>query len=150
MKCLLVHRSATMRRIMENALREIGCDEILIPPETGHALELCDESTSLVTTEWDQPGNDGIDLVKRIRASQDGSRIRILMVSSRDTREDVMEAVQAGVNDYILKPFTAETLMLKLGQLLETGEPESEEASAPSPPDPDPKNPNDSGTVDSE
>ncbi len=146
MKCLLVQRSATMRRIMANALREIGCDEILNSSETGHALEMCDESTDLVITEWGQPGDEGIDLVKQIRANQASSQTRILMVSARDSREDVLEAVQAGVNSYILKPFTAETLKLKLGQLLGADEAGTEEPADASTLDPTQEAPSGSGT----
>ena len=81
MKSLLVHNSATMRRILANALREIGCDEIIESPDRDQAPELCDEKTDLVITEWSLSGTNGIDSVKQIRAEEKNSHIRILMVS---------------------------------------------------------------------
>jgi len=120
MKCLVIHRSATMRRIFSKVLRESGCAEITEAEEWDEAAgQLLDHAIDLVITEWSIAGMDGIELVKEIRAREGTSKIPILIVSPRNSREDVMLAVEAGVSGYLLKPFTAETLRLKLQQLLE-------------------------------
>ena len=124
-----------MQRILTNALGEIGCTEILASPDGNHALEQCDETTDLIITGWSQQGNDGIDLAREIRAKEDCAQIPILMVSTRNSKDDVNAAIQAGVNSYILKPFTVETLKLKLEQFACADEDEPAEADTPSPPD---------------
>ena len=117
MRCLLVHPSATMRRVFASALRDAGCEEIIDSPDAGRALEQCDQTIGLVITEWSARGTEAIDLTKSIRAKGNCEQARILMVSARDSRGDVNEAIQAGVDGYVLKPFTIETLRRKLEQL---------------------------------
>ena len=122
MKGLLVHPSATMRRVFAGALKDAGCDEVIEATDPCLALEQCDQTIGLVITEWSRRGTEALDLTKGIRARNDCEATRILVVSARDTRDDVNEAIQAGINGYILKPFTEETLRRKIGELAETAD----------------------------
>ena len=118
MKFLLVDPSATMRRVLKNALTAVECDEIIEAADGRQALERCDASVDVAITEWSLPVLNGIELVKRWRANPETSKVRVLMLSTRNSRADVLEAVQAGVQHYLLKPFTAENLRLKLEDLV--------------------------------
>jgi len=137
MKCLIIHRSATMRRIFGNALREIGCAEIAETEEWDDAVgQLLENATDLVIAEWSTTGADGLELIKQIRTREATSKVPILMVSARNSKEDVMLAVEAGVSAYLLKPFTAEALKHKLDQLLGSKKAETTEAAASEQPAP--------------
>jgi len=107
-----------MRRILANALSRAGCEQILQASDGQQALEHCDGATDILVTAWDLPGLSGIELVRRLRANPDTGGIRILMVTTRNTREDVLEAVRAGVDGYLLKPLEPETLRRKIDALL--------------------------------
>jgi two-component system chemotaxis response regulator CheY len=124
MKCLVVDPSATMRRVLINALRETGC-ETLEAADGKQALERCGREVDAVLTAWNVPGMSGIELLRKLRENPETAEIRVMMVTGRNLRQDVMEAIQAGVNSYLLKPFTQETLRIKLGELLRM--PEAEE-----------------------
>jgi two-component system chemotaxis response regulator CheY len=121
MKCLVVEESGTIRRILWNALHGLGCEEIVEAADGKQALERCDAEVGLVVTGRNLPGLDGLELVKRLRQAAETAQVRILLVSARNTREDVMEAAQAGVNGYLLKPFTLDVLRQKLEELLQAG-----------------------------
>jgi two-component system, chemotaxis family, chemotaxis protein CheY len=121
-RCLVVDESATTRRILRNVLRDLGADEVI---EVGHgreALEHCDETLDLVITDRALPGLDGLDLVRRLREKPETAAIPVLMVAARGTRRDVLLAREAGVNGYVIKPFTPECLRPRLEALLR-GEP---------------------------
>jgi two-component system chemotaxis response regulator CheY len=118
MKCMVVDESPTVRRIFRNALRELGCDEVVETADGRQALELCDASFSLVVTDWDAPGVGGVDLLKRLRVNTETATVKVLLISTRNRREDVLEAVEAGVDGYLLKPFVGESLKLQLESLL--------------------------------
>jgi two-component system chemotaxis response regulator CheY len=118
MRALVVHRSATLRRALENALRRAGCDEVLTASDASQALESCDSAVGLLIAAHDLPGMDGLELVRRVRSSSGGSATRILMVSARSRTPEVLAAVQAGVDAYLLEPFSAWTLEEKIAELL--------------------------------
>src|SRR2546422_400445 len=82
------------------------------------ALERCDGATDVLVTAWDLPGISGIDLVRRLRSNPDTGGVRVLMVTSRNAREDVLEALDAGVDGYLLKPLEPETLRRKIDRAL--------------------------------
>ena len=118
MRALVVHRSSTLRRVLENALRRAGCDEVLTTSDASRGLESCDSTVGVLIAARDLPGIDGLELVRRVRSSAGGSPTRILMVSTRNRTQDVLEAVQAGVDVYLLEPFSAWTLEEKIAELL--------------------------------
>jgi two-component system chemotaxis response regulator CheY len=101
-----------MRRIITNFLREAGCDEIQACADGARAGELFGEEGpfQIVVTEYDLPGSTGLDLVRTLRKDQDASQLSILMVSTRNSRSDVTEALESGIDAYVLKPFSAEAL----------------------------------------
>jgi two-component system chemotaxis response regulator CheY len=127
MKCLVVDHSATMRRVLGNALRGLGC-EVIEESDGKAALDRCDRDTTAVLTAWNMPGMTGIELVRQLRSNPDTAAVRVLMVTTRNLRQDVLEAIQIGVNGYLLKPFNHETLRTKLDELLRADGGEQAEA----------------------
>ena len=118
MKCLVVDDSATMRRIVVNALKSIGYDNVVEAGDGSDALQKCDATIELVITDWNMPVMGGLDFVKNLRANPQHARTPILMVTTRSVKEDILHAVEAGVSSYILKPFTPQVLKEKIDQML--------------------------------
>lgn len=118
MKCLIVDDSATMRRILLNALKSIGFGDVTEAGDGKEALERLTPEIGLVITDWNMPVMGGLDFVRALRGSPATEKLPVLMVTTRSGKEDIMEAVQAGVNSYILKPFTPSVLKEKIDQLL--------------------------------
>lgn len=118
MKCLVVDDSATMRRIVVNALRSIGYDNVVEAADGSDALQKCDASIELVITDWNMPVMGGLEFVKGLRAKSDHSKTPILMVTTRSVKDDILQAVDAGVSSYILKPFTPQVLKEKIDRIL--------------------------------
>ena len=117
MKCLVVDDSATMRRILINALKTIGYNDAVEAADGREALARCDASIEMVITDWNMPNMGGLELVKHLRSDPKTARIPILMVTTRSLKEDILQAVEAGINNYILKPFTPQVLKEKLDQV---------------------------------
>jgi two-component system chemotaxis response regulator CheY len=117
MKCLVVDDSATMRRIVVNALKTIGYQQVVEAGDGREALAMCDGSIDMVITDWNMPNMGGLELVKSLRANPQTSKTPILMVTTRSVKEDILQAVEAGVSSYILKPFTPQVLKEKLDQI---------------------------------
>lgn len=118
MKSLVVDDSATMRRIVVNALKTIGWNDIVEAGDGAEALSKCDGSVELVITDWNMPVMGGLELVQQLRANPDTAKLPILMVTTRSVKEDILQAVQAGVTGYILKPFTPQSLKEKIDQVV--------------------------------
>lgn len=118
MKFLIVDDSATMRRIVANSLNRIGFTDFVEAGDGAEALAAFDGSIEFVITDWNMPNMGGLDLVKALRARPDGKGVPILMVTTRSIREDIVTAAQAGVNNYVVKPFTPEVLKEKIDQIL--------------------------------
>ncbi len=118
MKCLVVDDSATMRRIVVNSLKTIGYADVVEAGDGKEALAKCDQSVEMVITDWNMPNMGGLDLVKALRANPQTSKLPILMVTTRSVKEDILQAVEAGVSSYILKPFTPQVLKEKLDQII--------------------------------
>jgi two-component system chemotaxis response regulator CheY len=118
MKFLVVDDSVTMRRIIVNSLQRIGYDQTVEAGDGQEALGLFDSSIQFIITDWNMPNMSGIDFARALRARPDGKNIPILMVTTRSVREDILAAVEAGVNNYILKPFTPPVLKEKIDQVL--------------------------------
>jgi len=117
MKFLVVDDSATMRRIVVNSLRRIGFEDCVEAGDGVEALDTFDSSVEFVITDWNMPNMGGLDFVRALRARDDGKEIPILMVTTRSVREDIVQAAQAGVNNYVVKPFTPQILKEKIDQV---------------------------------
>jgi two-component system, chemotaxis family, chemotaxis protein CheY len=119
-KILIVDDFSTMRRIVKNLLGDLGFTNTTEADDGTTALaELQRAHFDLVITDWNMPGMPGIDLLKAIRADANLSKLPVLMVTAEAKREQIIEAAQAGVNGYVIKPFTAQTLGDKLAKIFE-------------------------------
>lgn len=118
MKFLVVDDSVTMRRIMINALQRIGYTDVVEASDGHEALTAFDSSIGFIVTDWNMPVMSGLEFARAVRAHPAGSSVPILMVTTRGAREDIVTAVEAGVNNYILKPFTPSVLKEKIDRLL--------------------------------
>lgn len=121
MKFLVVDDSPTMRRIVCNALREIGYDELSEAEDGEDALEKLDaEPVDFLVTDWNMPNVNGLELTREIRNHPERGELPILMITTRGMKEDVMDAMQARVNNYVVKPFTPDVLREKIDLILKT------------------------------
>jgi len=118
MKCLVADESSLMRRIMIRALATLEHRDVIEVTDGVEALQHCDQSVGLVITDWTMPTMSGVEMVRHLRANPATASVPVIMVSSRNLRESVAEAVEAGVNAYLLKPVSAETLRNKIEQIL--------------------------------
>lgn len=117
-KILIVDDFSTMRRIIKNLLRDLGFNNTHEADDGTTALPMLRNGDfDFVVTDWNMPGMQGIDLLKTIRADADLKHLPVLMVTAEAKREQIIEAAQAGVNGYIVKPFTAATLKEKLDKI---------------------------------
>ncbi len=118
MSVLVVDDFATMRRIISNVLKQLGFENILEAEDGTKALQIMEtEKVDFVITDWNMPQMSGLDLLKAIRASEDKKDIPVLMVTAEAMQENIMKAAQAGVNNYIIKPFDAKTLSDKINKI---------------------------------
>ena len=118
MKFLVVDDSATMRRIVVNSLQRIGYSDIVEAEDGLDALNKFDASIGFVVTDWNMPNMTGTELVQALRQRDDGRTVPVLMVTARSVREDIITALEAGVNNYIVKPFTPQVLKEKIDSLI--------------------------------
>ena len=117
MKILIVDDSSTMRRIIINTLSRIGYTDVIEGDNGKSGLEkLGQGGVEMIITDWNMPEMDGLEFVKSVRGQNPA--IPILMVTTNAAKEDIVEALQAGVNNYVVKPFTPETLKEKIESLL--------------------------------
>ena len=117
MKILIVDDSSTMRRIIINTLSRIGYTDVVEGENGKSGLEkLGQGGVEMIITDWNMPEMDGLEFVKTVRGSNPS--IPILMVTTDAAKEDIVEALQAGVNNYVVKPFTPDTLKEKIESLL--------------------------------
>ena len=115
MKVLIVDDFATMRRILRNILKQIGFTDINEADDGSTALkELKKEKYDLILCDWNMPEMPGIDLLNTIKADDELKGIPFVMVTAEAQKDNIVGAVKAGVNSYIVKPFTAETISDKL------------------------------------
>ena len=118
MRILVVDDFATMRRIISNVLKQLGFDHILEAEDGTKALQILEtEKIDFVITDWNMPQMSGLDLLKAIRSSEDKKHIPVLMVTAEAMQENIIKAAQAGVNNYIIKPFDAKTLSDKINKI---------------------------------
>ncbi len=120
MKILIVDDFSTMRRIIKNLLRDLGFNNTQEADDGSTALPMLQNGDfDFVVTDWNMPGMQGIDLLRAIRADDNLKHLPVLMVTAEAKREQIIMAAQAGVNGYIVKPFTATTLKEKLEKVFE-------------------------------
>jgi two-component system chemotaxis response regulator CheY len=115
MKILVVDDFATMRRIVKGVLKQLGFMNIIEAEDGINALkELKKENVGLILSDWNMPNMTGLDLLRAVREDANLKTIPFLMITAEGQKENVVEAVKAGVNNYIVKPFTPETFNEKL------------------------------------
>ena len=120
MKILIVDDFSTMRRIIKNLLRDLGFNNTQEADDGQTALPMLQSGDyDFLVTDWNMPGMQGIDLLKAVRADSNLGSLPVLMVTAESKREQIVEAAQAGVNGYIVKPFTAQTLKEKIDKIWE-------------------------------
>jgi len=120
MNVLVVDDFSTMRRIITNVLRQLGFDNIFEAEDGSKALQIIEsERVDFVITDWNMPQMSGLDLLKAIRSSDNEqlSNIPVLMVTAEALQENIIAAAKAGVNNYIIKPFDANTLAEKINKI---------------------------------
>lgn len=118
MRILSVDDFSTMRRIIKNLLKQLGYHNVLEADDGTAALEMLRrQKIDLVISDWNMPKMTGIELLKAIRADESLKQIPLLMVTAEAQRENVIEAAKAGANNYIVKPFTSETLKDKIDKI---------------------------------
>ncbi len=118
MKVLVVDDFSTMRRIVKNILRQLGFTNITEADDGSTAWEILNkEKIDFIVSDWNMPQMTGIELLRKVRASDHLKDTPFLMVTAESLQENILEAVQAKVSNYIVKPFTAETLMQKIDKI---------------------------------
>ena len=120
MKILVVDDFSTMRRIIKNLLKDLGFTNIEEADDGITALPMLQNGNfDFLVSDWNMPGMTGIDLLKAVRADPKLSGLPVLLVTAESKREQIVEAAQAGVNGYVVKPFTAGTLKEKIDKIFE-------------------------------
>jgi two-component system, chemotaxis family, chemotaxis protein CheY len=118
MKIMVVDDMSTMRRIVKNLLKQLGFANVDEAENGQEALiKLRADKFGFVVSDWNMPVMSGIELLRAIRADEGLKTIPVLMVTAEAQKENIIEAVQAGVSNYVVKPFTAETLQEKMGKI---------------------------------
>ena len=122
LKFLVVDDFSTMRRIIKNLLNDLGYPNVEEADDGKTALPMLQTGAfDFLITDWNMPGMPGLDLIKAVRGDAKLAKMPVLMLTAEAKREQIIEAAQAGVNGYVIKPFTAETLKEKLDKILGPG-----------------------------
>ena len=117
-KVLVVDDFATMRRIIKGVLKQLGFANIVEAEDGNMALEeLKKDKFGLIVSDWNMPNMTGLDLLKAVKGDENLKKIPFIMVTAEGQKENVIEAVKAGVNNYVVKPFTPETFGVKLAKV---------------------------------
>ncbi|MCF6330109.1 MAG: chemotaxis response regulator CheY [Sulfurimonas sp.] len=120
MKLLVVDDSSTMRRIIKNTLARLGYKDILEGADGVEGWNQIDSNPDIdmLITDWNMPEMNGLELVKKVRADSRFTDLPIIMVTTEGGKTEVITALKAGVNNYIVKPFTPQVLKEKLGAVM--------------------------------
>jgi two-component system chemotaxis response regulator CheY len=119
LRFLVVDDFSTMRRIVKNLLHELGYPNVQEADDGQSALPMLKSGGfDFLVTDWNMPGMPGLDLLKAVRADPALAKMPVLMLTAEAKREQIIEAAQAGVNGYVIKPFTAITLKEKIDKIL--------------------------------
>ena len=120
MKILIVDDFSTMRRIVKNLLRDLGFTNTQEADDGLTALPMLQNGDfDFLVTDWNMPGMTGIDLLKKVREDERLRTLPVLMVTAEAKREQIVTAAQAGVNGYVVKPFTAAVVKEKIAKIFE-------------------------------
>ncbi len=120
MKILIVDDFSTMRRIIKNLLRDLGFTNTSEADDGHSALPMLQHGDfDFLVTDWNMPGMTGIDLLRACRADERLKSLPVLMVTAEAKRDQIIAAAQAGVNGYVVKPFTAAALQEKIEKIFE-------------------------------
>jgi two-component system, chemotaxis family, chemotaxis protein CheY len=120
LKFLVVDDFSTMRRIVKNLLHDLGYKNVAEADDGSTALPMLKSGDfDFIITDWNMPTLPGLALLKAVRSDPKLARLPVLMVTAEAKREQIVEAAQAGVSGYIIKPFTAQTLSEKLAKILD-------------------------------
>ena len=120
MKILIVDDFSTMRRIIKNLLKDLGFNNTVEADDGNTAMPILKAGgIDFLITDWNMPGMQGIDLLKAVRGNEELATLPVLMVTAESKREQIVEAAEAGVNGYIVKPFNATTLKEKIEKIFE-------------------------------
>ena len=118
MRVLVVDDFSTMRRIVKNILRQLGFTNMVEADDGTTAWEILNkDKIDFIVSDWNMPQMTGIELLRKVRANEEFCDIPFLMVTAEAQQENIIEAVQAKVSDYIVKPFTPETLKQKIDKI---------------------------------
>lgn len=118
MRVLVVDDFSTMRRIIKNILRQLGFNNVVEADDGTTAWEVINkEKIDFIVSDWNMPQMTGIELLRKVRASEEYGELPFLMVTAEAQQENIIEAVQAKVSNYIVKPFTAETMKQKIDKI---------------------------------
>jgi len=119
MKILVVDDFATMRRIIKNTLRQIGYENV-VEAEDGEAAvaKLETERIDFIVSDWNMPKMTGLELLRWVRSHDEFKDLPFLMVTAEAQKENILEAAKARVNNYVVKPFTAETMEEKIDAIM--------------------------------
>ncbi len=122
MKILLVDDSSTMRRIQKNTLSSIGFDDVTQAEDGQIALDMLlkNPDFELVLLDWNMPNMNGIDCLKSVKGSDITKHIPVIMVTSESEKSRIIEAIQAGAANYVVKPFQPDTLKEKIQSTLDS------------------------------
>jgi two-component system chemotaxis response regulator CheY len=120
LRFLVVDDFSTMRRIIKNLLHDLGYANVTEADDGNTALPILQQGAiDFLITDWNMPGMPGLELLKAVRADDKLKAMPVLMLTAEAKREQIVEAAQAGVNGYVIKPFTAVTLKEKLDKILD-------------------------------
>ncbi len=120
MKILVVDDFTTMRKVVRNLLKQSGYENIVEAEDGVSALRvLKSQKIDFIISDWNMPNMTGLELLKAVRADSEVAQTPFLMVTAEALQENVVAAVKAGVNNYIVKPFTAEVLNDKIAKIVE-------------------------------
>ncbi len=118
MRVLVVDDFSTMRKIIKNILRQLGFTNIVEADDGSTAWEVLNkDNIEFIVSDWNMPTMSGIELLRKVRGSEEYADIPFLMVTAEAQQENIIEAVQAKVSNYIVKPFTPETLGQKIEKI---------------------------------
>ena len=119
MRFLIVDDSSTMRRIIINTLNKLGHQDV---QEAGNGIEglerLGSGPVDMIITDWNMPEMSGIEFIRAIRANAAFKDIPVLMVTTNAAKDDIVEALRAGINSYVVKPFTPDVIKQKIEAML--------------------------------
>ena len=119
MRFLVVDDSSTMRRIIINTLNKLGHSEIVEASNGREGLDRLNGSEiDMIITDWNMPEMNGIDFIRSLRALEGKQQLPVLMVTTNAAKDDIVEALRAGVNNYVVKPFTPDTIKEKIDAVL--------------------------------